>query len=96
VKITDFFFSTASAAPSLGLFWSLVVQQEWRRNLAQCRLGGFGADPSDGVIVAMIGFRSPPYCSCSSRKMEDGVKTGTKPKKSGFSTGESPEFTREI
>jgi hypothetical protein len=31
-----------------------------------------------------------------SRKMEDGVKTGTKPKKSGFSTGESSSFTREI
>jgi hypothetical protein len=28
--------------------------------------------------------------------MEDGVKTGTKPKKSGFSTGGFSVFTREI
>jgi len=33
---------------------------------------------------------------CSSRKMEDGVKTGTKSKKSGFSNRESPAFTSEI
>jgi len=28
--------------------------------------------------------------------MEDGVKTGTKPKKSGFLMGQSSAFTREI
>jgi hypothetical protein len=32
----------------------------------------------------------------SSRKMEDGVKTGTKPKRRGFLMGQSSAFTREI